>query len=329
MQLQELSSKLESIQLQTGFERVSCEICGQNARKMIAERSDLLLGGQDIYRMYECQECGSLYLFPRPTPSKMADFYPSDYQPFTEGLHTENFYNRFFRRYGLKKRHKIIAKYSPQGRLLDVGCATGDFLAEVDGKIGWNGFGIELGETAARYAREQVGLNVLVSTLNDAPFSDESFDVLTMWDVLEHVYDPCSVLDEVARLLRPGGIFVVNHPNLESIDRRLFGRFWAGFELPRHLYLFPTELLKELMFQRGFQQQERLCLYGSHAGTSTSLMFLIRHIAGSGRLADMIFRLAQSKGARILLLPYFKFIDILKIGSNVTVVFKKQGSDKE
>lgn len=325
MKVREPLSKLQPIQLHAGFEEIACEICGQTAREIAAERSDLLLGGQNLYQICECQECGSFYLTPRPMPSKMADFYPADYQPFTEGLHTEKFYNRFFRRYGLKKRHKIIAKYLPQGQLLDVGCATGDFLAEVNGQIGWNGFGTELGENAARYAHEQIGLNVLVSTLNDAPFSDESFDVLTMWDVLEHVYDPCSVLDEVARLLRPGGIFVVNHPNLESIDRRLFGRFWAGFELPRHLYLFPTELLKELMLQRGFQQQERLCLYGSHAGTSTSLMFLIRHIAGAGRLADMIFRLAQSKGARILLLPYFKFIDTLKIGSNVTVVFKKLG----
>ena len=310
--------------LYDGFEQKRCEICGHGSSQLVAERPDLLLGGKDIYQMGECEGCGAIYLNPRPVPGKMADFYPEDYQPYTIGVHAENFLNRFLRRYGLKKRHKIIAKFVKQGTLLDVGCATGDFLAEVAAQEGWQVLGIETSAAAARYAREQVGLDVLVSTLNRASFPDESLDVITMWDVLEHVYDPCAVLDEVARLLRPGGLFVVNHPNLDSLDRRLFGRFWAGFELPRHLYLFPTQLLKDLMAQRGFEQVERRCLYGSHAGTSTSLRFFVQHSISSGRLSNLLSRMALSKLARILWVPYFKVIDGLKLGSNVTAVFQKQ-----
>ncbi len=316
-------ARLESRHLYEGFEESHCEICRQSSRVLVAERTDLLLGGQEKYQIYECSNCGSIYLSPRPKPTKMADFYPQDYQPYTMGIHAENILNRFVRRYGLRKRYKIIEKYVRNGKLLDVGCATGDFLAEVALRKGWHVTGIETSITAAKYAKEQIGLDVLISTLNEASFPDESFDVLTMWDVLEHVYDPCTVLDEVARLLRPGGIFVVNHPNLDSLDRRLFGRFWAGFELPRHLYLFPTNLLKDLMNQRSFQQIERLCLYGSHAGTSTSLKFLIQHVVGSRYFSEVFTRIALSKGARILLVPYFKIIDALKLGSNVTAVFIK------
>ncbi len=319
-----MQTELESAQIYEGFEQYSCEICGQSDRRLVTERTDLLLGGHDVYQMHECCKCGSIYLDPRPTPAKMADFYPQDYQPYTVGVHAENFLNRFFRLYGLRKRNKIIAKYIKHGVLLDVGCATGDFLAELAAQEGWLVVGVETSAPAVKYAKEQVGLDVLVSTLNQASFPDESFDVLTMWDVLEHVYDPCTVLDEVARLLRPGGIFVVNHPNLDSLDRRLFGRFWAGFELPRHLYLFPTKLLEDLMGQRGFQQMERICLYGSHAATSTSLKFLIQYFGGSRSLGELFTRVALSKVARILLVPYFKIIDALKIGSNVTVVFRKQ-----
>lgn len=319
-----MSTKLESKQLHAGFEENPCEICGESASDVVAERTDLLLGGQDIFLMQQCHNCGIVYLKPRPTPSKMVDFYPEDYQPYTVGVHAENSLNRFLRRYGLQKRYKIIEKYVKQGNLLDVGCATGDFLAEVAAQPEWSVFGIETSATAARYARDQVGLDVLVSTLNQASFPAESFDVITMWDVLEHVYDPCAVLDEVSRLLKPGGVFVVNHPNLGSVDRRLFGRFWAGFELPRHLYLFPTKLLEDLMAQRGFQQVERLCLYGSHAGTSTSLRFYIQYVMGSGSLSEFFTRIALSKVVRVLFVPYFKLIDSLKVGSNVTAVFQKQ-----
>ncbi|WP_420629795.1 class I SAM-dependent methyltransferase [Candidatus Leptofilum sp.] len=319
-----MANNFTTAKYDNGFEETACEICGQSSRKVVAKRTDLLLGGQDIYFMCECQECESLYLTPRPTPSRMAEFYPDEYQPYTVGVHAESFLNRYVRRYGLKKRYKIIEKYVKQGDLLDVGCATGDFLAEVTLQSGWQVVGIETSVSAVRYAREQVGLNVLVSTLNQASFPKESFDVITMWDVLEHVYDPCVVLDEVGRLLRPGGIFVVNHPNLDSIDRYLFGRFWAGFELPRHLYLFPTKLLNDLMEQRNFRQVERNCLYGSHAGTSTSLRFYIQYVFGSGVLSKIFTRIALSKVARILSVPYFKVIDALKMGSNVTAVFQKQ-----
>jgi len=153
-----------------------------------------------------------------------------------------------------------------------------------------------------------------------------SFDVVLYRLVLHHVayVQPLAPLvSEAARLLRPGGVLVINHPNLESIDRWLFGRFWLGYELPRHLYLFPTELLRRLMADQGMAEVERRCLYGSHAASSTSLTFIAEAYLGQGRASRVIGAILFSKICRALFVPYFRLVDQWGLGSNVTVVFKR------
>ena len=166
-------------------------------------------------------------------------------------------------------------------------------------------------------------LDVVEGFLNDPPFPQSTFDAITMWDVLEHVYDPFLVIQMAERLLRPGGILVVNHPNLESIDRKLFGDLWLGYELPRHLYLFPTNLLRKLTGEVGLVEIERKGLYGSHAATASSIMFVVERHLGVGRSSRLIRSILFSRFMRIIAIPYFKLIDALKLGSNVTVVFQK------
>ncbi|MFQ5399223.1 MAG: class I SAM-dependent methyltransferase [Anaerolineae bacterium] len=313
-----------SSNLPEGFELVPCEICGHDERKLVVSRTDLFLGGNNVFYMHKCLGCGVVYQYPRPTPRKMADFYPPDYLQYTRSIRHERGWERFFRRYGLRKRGKVISQYFTQGSLLDVGCATGDFLSEMCLQPGWQIVGIEPGHTAVVYAHNEVGLDVVEGFLNDAPFARQTFDVITMWDVLEHVYDPRTVIRQAAYLIKPGGILVVNHPNLDSIDRRLFGNLWLGYELPRHLYLFPTDLLRRLMADVGFEEVRRECLYGSHAATSSSFMFVVERWLGTGRLSKIIRKLLFSKVVRILLIPYFKFVDHRLLGSNVTVIFQKR-----
>lgn len=308
---------------QCAFEWVVCEICGSKNHHLVAARTDLFLGGDVLFAMHECEACHAIYQFPRPTPEKMADYYPSDYQQYTKGLAEEKWLRRLSRRYGLRKRSKLINKQIQSGTVLDVGCATGDFLSVMETFPQWRVYGIEPTHSALKYARQRVGLSVVEGTLNVAPFVAKSFDAITMWDVLEHVYNPIGVLQDVARLLKPGGVFVVNHPNVKSIDRKLFGNMWLGYELPRHLFLFPSDLLKKLMSELGFQEVERRCLYGSHAATSSSIMFLIEKHFKSPIVQSLARKLLFNVVARLLVLPYFKVIDYLNLGSNITAVFVK------
>lgn len=306
------------------FEWVTCEICGCEERSPIAARTDLFLGGNKLFFMHECEKCHAIYQYPRPTSSRMDRYYPSDYQQYTKALAEDKWFARFSRRYGLRKRGQIITKWVRTGSILDVGCATGDFLSVMQTFNGWRVYGIEPSHSALKYARQQVGLDVTEGVLNIAPFGDQSFDAITMWDVLEHVYNPKKVLQDVARLLKPEGVFVVNHPNIDSIDRKLFGDMWLGYELPRHLYLFPGDLLKSLMADLGFKEVERRCVYGSHAATFSSIMFLVEKRFKHPRMRWLIRKLFFNLASRLLFLPYFKVIDYLNLGSNITAVFVKE-----
>ncbi len=306
------------------MEAVPCELCGSDERTLIVERSDLLLGGDETYTLHECGGCGVLYLHPRPTPAAMGRHYPPDYQPYKPAVQSEPPLFRVMRRYGLWKRCRVITQYVPQGRLLDVGCATGDFLTEMRQQPGWQVYGIEPGYSAARRAHDESRLDVLCGVLTTAPFPAASFDAITFWDVLEHVYDPYTVLHEAARLLRPGGVLVVNHPNLNSLDRWLFGANWLGYELPRHLYLFPPAVLRATLAPLGLYEVEQRCLYGSYSALVSSLVFTLNRRLGVGGVGRLVERVLLSMPLRILAAPFTGVQDRLLRGCNVTVVFRKR-----
>jgi SAM-dependent methyltransferase len=306
------------------MERPPCEICGADAPEPVAWRSDLFLGGATVYTMCRCGGCGVVYQHPRPSAATIHHLYPDEeYPEYIPSLVAERPLRRMVRRYGLRKRCRQVTRYVRVGRLLDVGTSTGDFAWEMGRAPGWAALGIDISRGAVAYGRDEAGVDGAVAVLNDAPFADGSFDAITMWNVFEHVYDPRRVIAEAARLLRPGGVLVLTHPNLASLDRRLFGHTWIGYELPRHIYLYPDGLLRELMAEHGLAEVERSCLYGSHAATATSLMFLVERALGRGRAAELIRRALLSLPARVLCAPYFLILDRLRLGSNITTVFRR------
>jgi 2-polyprenyl-3-methyl-5-hydroxy-6-metoxy-1,4-benzoquinol methylase len=126
-------------------------------------------------------------------------------------------------------------------RLLDVGCGSGDFL-RVMRERGWDVLGVEPDPKAADGAR-RTGLDVRDGMLADAAFDDDMFDAIVLSHVIEHVHDPIALLQECARVLRPGGTLVVLTPNLHSVGHRRFGADWRGLEPPRHLHVFSVESL--------------------------------------------------------------------------------------
>ncbi len=306
-----------------GMEDVACELCGTDVYTPQVRNTDFFLGGTTPFQMVECAGCGVLYQRPRPTPSAIGGHYPPEYQPFTPGVRSESWLRRLERRYGLGKRCDLIERYVPHGRLLDIGCATGDFLAEMRRRPHWLVAGIEPNHLAAQYANEQLNGTVAEGNANAIPFASAAFDVVTMWDVIEHVYDPQVVLGELSRLLRPGGVLVMNYPNLHSLDRQVFGRYWCGYDLPRHLYLFDQSHLQRFMAAHGFAEQERRCLYGGYSATTTSLVFLARARSGTGRAVNIAQGIARSKVLRAATMPYFKLLDSAALGSSVTTVYRK------
>jgi SAM-dependent methyltransferase len=139
------------------------------------------------------------------------------------------------------------------GALLDLGCSSGSFL-EFMRSESWKLYGIEMSAEGARTAEARSGAKVFVGDILDAPFPPASFDLITCFDVLEHLYEPRRVMAKVGEWLKPGGVFYVLVPNIDSAEAQVFGTYWHGLELPRHLFHYSPASLKFLAESAGLRE---------------------------------------------------------------------------
>ena len=148
---------------------------------------------------------------------------------------------------------KLVAQYLPaHGRVLDVGCATGIFL-KVIRDMGYEAYGVEVSDYAARHAREAMNLEVFNGELSEAHFPSEFFQLVTMWDVLEHLPDFLNVLKECRRVLAKDGILIIETLNAGSLSARLLGRWWPLYAPPYHVSYFTRDSLATALERSGFK----------------------------------------------------------------------------
>jgi SAM-dependent methyltransferase len=152
-----------------------------------------------------------------------------------------------------RERWLEVSKYKSGGSVLDLGCSNGQFLAGLKGS-NWQRYGIEMSETVAKAAAAECGGEVFVGDILDAPYTAESFDLITCFHVFEHLYQPREVLERLSKWLRPGGIFYTMMPNIDSAGARIFGSYWYALELPRHLFHFSPASLKMLAESAGLEE---------------------------------------------------------------------------
>jgi SAM-dependent methyltransferase len=229
------------------MEAVPCDLCRADAPEPLFRRADRF-HGQD-FQLVRCRRCGLIYLNPRPTAAELGAFYPEDYEAYRPAAAIAADWHI---QQALARQLAAVGRYrQPPGALLDVGCATGEFL-HVAHRGGWRVTGIEWMEVIAAEARQRYGLTVFAGELEAAPLPDHAFDVITLWDVLEHVPSPRRTLTTCRRLLKPDGVLLLSIPNLASFDRYLFGARWIGWDAPRHFTLFTGVTLTRLLHETGF-----------------------------------------------------------------------------
>jgi 2-polyprenyl-3-methyl-5-hydroxy-6-metoxy-1,4-benzoquinol methylase len=217
---------------------------------------------KDGYRLVRCGSCGLVFVANPPSPDELRRFYS-----FAEGYAVESRDDpdEICRLEALARRHAdaLARRSRPPGRLLDVGCSAGFFLAAARER-GWTVTGVELNADAAGLARDRLGLDVVVGELAEAPVRPGSFDAVTFWDVLEHVPDPADALRAAHRLLRPGGTLALSTPNLDGLFPRLsrpvghLTGYWTHPEPPAHLFQFSRRTLGRLLGATGFDVLEVL-----------------------------------------------------------------------
>ncbi|WP_130734843.1 bifunctional 2-polyprenyl-6-hydroxyphenol methylase/3-demethylubiquinol 3-O-methyltransferase UbiG [Flavobacterium sp. J27] len=183
---------------------------------------------------------------PQPTASLLPSYYESeDYISHTDHSRSlfENMYQLVKKR-AIQKKVKLITKYSSRGTLLDIGAGTGDFLVQAN-KEGWQTLGLEPNQKAKQIA---IAKEVhFTDTLEE--LASHSFDVITMWHVLEHVPNLNEQIEELKRLLKPDGILIVAVPNFKSYDAQYYKQFWAAYDVPRHLWHFSKKAI-QFLFQK-------------------------------------------------------------------------------
>lgn len=180
----------------------------------------------------------------QPLLENLPKYYESDdYISHTDGKRSlfEKVYH-FIKRKAIRDKVSLITKLQPQkGMLLDIGAGTGDFLLEAKNQ-NWNCTGIEPSEKA-----KNIAISKGVSFAADlASLENHSFDVITMWHVLEHVPDLEKQIQELKRLLKPSGTIVIAVPNYKSFDAQHYGKFWAAYDVPRHLWHFSKTAIEKL-----------------------------------------------------------------------------------
>ena len=210
---------------------------------------------KEIFELYYDETLDMLVTHPQPSLANLGKYYESvDYISHTDSKRSlfEKAYH-FVKSIALKNKLDLINSLQPtKGRILDIGAGTGDFLS-VAKQNGWETIGVEPSEKA-----KAIALKKEVSFVEEtAVLENHSFDVITMWHVLEHVPNLDFQIKELKRLLKPNGSLIIAVPNFNSFDAKHYGSFWAAYDVPIHFWHFSKKAIK-LLFEKENIQLEKV-----------------------------------------------------------------------
>ncbi len=230
---------------------VTCPFCQSKKTHLHLKLKDYFLT-KESFEIYECDECKLLFTTPRPDPSVIGNYYKSE-NYLSHNEHKKGvvplIYNQV-KKINIRNKYKIACGDTKNAKLLDFGCGIGDFLKYAQ-KKGCEINGCDLSEDARKAASEKLGKNIC-SPEEIYALPDSTFDVITMWHVLEHVYDLKNHVEQMYRLLNTNGKLVLALPNYMSFDAQYYKDKWAAYDVPRHLYHFHKESLENI-FKEGFK----------------------------------------------------------------------------
>ncbi len=235
----------------------NCPVCNGTEFKPFLSAVDYTVSN-DTFNIVTCDGCGFHFTNPIPPIEKIGDYYKAEsyvsHSSTNKGI-INKLYQRV-RKYTLKQKVKLVKRVGNGKDTLDIGAGTGHFLNACQ-NAGFNALGLEPDADARKFAEENFKANIKsLDELHGLP--DASRDVITMWHVLEHVYDLRKDLDKITSVLKPDGRLIVAVPNMNSFDAKNYKEFWAAYDLPIHLYHFTPDDIKRLFAQYDMELEEML-----------------------------------------------------------------------
>lgn len=239
---------------QIRLETVVCPRCRSKQFRQKYTTPDFLHGIPGTFSVAECSHCGLEYQNPRPAPESLEKIYPTEYGPYkmaseTLGGKRHGIFRRVIKAINPLRAHHYKIGLNPilveGGRIIELGCASGGRLIRLK-EAGWNNiYGIELSQNAATKAASY-GFDVRCGLIEEElqKYPDQYFDVIVSSMVIEHLYDPFALIDLVAKKMKPGGQFLFSTVIRDSLDAKIYGKYWFPYELPRHMVFFTLNDLK-------------------------------------------------------------------------------------
>jgi SAM-dependent methyltransferase len=237
--------------------RRSCPLCNNEIIKEEITCSDHLVSGED-FLLCRCLNCGFLFTQNAPTSDKIGPFYESeDYISHSDTKKgVMNLLYHYARGLNLKRKTSLVKKHTckKKGVLLDIGTGTGYFLQAMQQQL-WQVQAMEQSAVARQFAKEHFNLDVLPKNAW-RELSSASFDAITLWHVMEHLHDLNETWEQLQRLLQPKGRLIVAVPNAAAWDAAYYGKDWAAYDVPRHLWHFSTDNMLLIARKYGFELEE-------------------------------------------------------------------------
>jgi 2-polyprenyl-3-methyl-5-hydroxy-6-metoxy-1,4-benzoquinol methylase len=217
---------------------------------------------KEVFQLARCGNCGFEFTQDAPEENEIGRYYESDDYISHSGT-KKGFSNKLYhlaRNFMLWRKSRIVGKFTglKSGRLLDIGSGTGHFADKMK-RSGWDVKGVEINEKARSFSVSQFGLDI-IDPEKISVLKSESFDCITLWHVLEHFHDPFKYASEIHRMLKPDGICIIALPNSGSFDARHYGKFWAAYDMPRHLWHFNSSTFRTFAGKTGFMTVKILTL---------------------------------------------------------------------
>ncbi|MBW6459687.1 MAG: class I SAM-dependent methyltransferase [Bacteroidales bacterium] len=229
-----------------------CPLCQSSQVSSWMKTVDFMLT-REAFEIWRCQDCGFRFTQNAPDADEMGKYYQSreyiSHSDIRKGL-----MNRLYhlgRTMMLQRKWQMIRKIKSKGKLLDVGCGTG-YFADYMNRKGYDVTGVEADPKAKAFAEKEFGLEVFSPEDFQEKKLTGPFDVITLWHVLEHLHDFHLSMERIRKHLAPGGVLVIALPNGNAYDARHYKEFWAGYDVPRHLWHFTPQTFQLLAEKHGF-----------------------------------------------------------------------------
>jgi 2-polyprenyl-3-methyl-5-hydroxy-6-metoxy-1,4-benzoquinol methylase len=240
------------------MEQISvCPLCsGINLIEYLSCKDNTV--SKESFSIKECKGCSFLFTSPRPAIQEISKYYQSEdyisHSNSRKGLFNKLY--QFIRNFTISQKEKLVLNYVSRGTLLDIGCGTGEFLNYCS-KQNWRVQGVEPGLSAREFAQKTYNLSVYDEAYINA-IPDSSYDVITLWHVLEHVHNLNERIDQLKKIVSDKGIILIAVPNPSSYDAKYYKEHWAAYDLPRHLYHFTPKTITQLFANHGLKKVDTL-----------------------------------------------------------------------